>query len=77
MKEVVPTYVRIPVELKSQLDVAAKENSRSINGEIIARLQESFHPSGGSLKYHDTGNLLSELMRRYAPGELMIRIGKE
>lgn len=77
MKDVVPTYVRIPGDLKSQLDAAANHNARSRNGEIIKRLRDSFSPSGKSLAAYETADLVNELMRRYSPDELLIRIGKE
>lgn len=34
--------VRIPAELKQAIEEAAKENNRSINSEIVYRLQQSF-----------------------------------
>jgi plasmid stability protein len=36
-----PTLVRLPDELKEWLKQRAAENFRSMNGEIVARLQES------------------------------------
>lgn len=36
---------RIPAELKSRLEDAAVKNQRTLTGELIARLEESFiHP---------------------------------
>lgn len=35
--------LRIPQALREQLEVAANENKRSLNAEISARLEESFH----------------------------------
>jgi hypothetical protein len=37
-------YMRIPAELKAQLDAAAKENRRSFVAEVSHRLQQSFQP---------------------------------
>lgn len=34
--------LRLPPELRAQIDDAAKRNSRSVNGEIVARLEASF-----------------------------------
>lgn len=34
---------RIPVELKEQLELAAKENNRSLTAELINRLDESLN----------------------------------
>lgn len=36
--------LRIPAELKAQVEEAAKENKRSATAEIVARLEESFEP---------------------------------
>jgi hypothetical protein len=33
---------RIPVELRDKLDAAARENNRSLTGELIARLERTF-----------------------------------
>ena len=37
--------LRLSAELKSMIDDAAKENNRSINSEIVYRLQQSFEAS--------------------------------
>lgn len=37
-------YMRIPQELKDQLDVASETNRRSLTAEVVARLQQSFEP---------------------------------
>lgn len=40
-----PSYpLRMPPELRDQLEGAAKDNRRSLNAEIIARLEESLVP---------------------------------
>ncbi len=36
--------LRIPAELKARLEDAARDARRSLNAEIVARLQESFAP---------------------------------
>tara|TARA_B100000700_G_scaffold189815_1_gene209169 strand:- start:39703 stop:39942 length:240 start_codon:yes stop_codon:yes gene_type:complete len=41
-----PQYkLRMPEELRDRLKEAAKDNHRTMNAEIVARLQESFQPS--------------------------------
>lgn len=77
MKDAIPTYVRIPNDLKERIDAAASSNRRSRNAEIVTRLEDSFHPSRQQLVNYPVGDLLGELLRRYAPDEIMIRIGKE
>lgn len=42
---IAPFGVRMQPELKARLEAAAKETGRSMNAEIIARLEQSFAPS--------------------------------
>lgn len=43
-----PQYkLRMPPELRDKLKAAAEDNHRSMNAEIIARLQESFGEASG------------------------------
>lgn len=41
-RDIAPFGVRMPAELKETVDKAAKENGRSMNAEIVHRLEESF-----------------------------------
>lgn len=75
VKDIVPVGIRIPAPLKKQLKQAAKTNYRSMNAEIAARLDESFNPSLKSLINYSDGDLVRELMRRYEPGRISIKIG--
>lgn len=34
--------IRLPIELKEKIEIAAKENTRSMNAEIVQRLEMSF-----------------------------------
>lgn len=43
-REINPFGLRMPAELKARLEDAAHDNRRSLNAEIVARLQESFAP---------------------------------
>lgn len=69
MKQEDPQFkLRLPSELKQRIDVAAKENQRSVGAEIVARLQASFervHSShvqvGGGEIDHGTRVALSAL----------------
>lgn len=36
--------LRLPADLKARIDQAAAENRRSINAELVARLEDSFIP---------------------------------
>ncbi|WNC88802.1 Arc family DNA-binding protein [Paraburkholderia sp. FT54] len=42
--------IRMPVELKEKLEAATSESNRSLNGEIIARLEESFEPRAAAVE---------------------------
>ena len=66
--------LRLPPTIKAQLDAAASMNGRSIHGEILFRLQESFTPSSSALAMYSDGDLVRELMRRYKRGEIEIKI---
>lgn len=35
--------LRITTDLKERLDLAAKENNRSLNSELVTRLEDSFY----------------------------------
>jgi len=39
--------LRLTVEMKDRIAEAAKANNRSVNAEIVARLEESFQPASG------------------------------
>lgn len=73
MRDIAPFGLRIPAELKIQIGKAAEENQRSLNGEMVVRLEASFH---APLAEYSDGELISELMRRYGRGDIYIRIGK-
>jgi len=76
MKNAVPTYIRLPAELKNKIDAAAKRNKSSRNNEMVARLDSTFNVSKAALADYDSGDLIGELLRRYDPESIMIRIGK-
>lgn len=77
MKDVAEFYVRMPGTLAAELQDEAKRNFRSRNAELVARLDESLHPTRKSLMNYEAGDLVGELLRRYPPDQIMIRIGKE
>lgn len=45
-RDITPFGLRMPSDLKAQVDAAAEKNGRSINAECVARLQESFELKG-------------------------------
>ena len=42
MPVVIQMKLRLPAALKLRIDKAAEQNRRSLNGEIVARLEETF-----------------------------------
>ncbi|WP_158807988.1 Arc family DNA-binding protein [Beijerinckia sp. L45] len=66
--------IRIPAELKEQIEAAAAENKRSMIAEIVARLEQSF--SGQALQPLDTDVLkdaVKEAFREMFPERLGLR----
>jgi len=60
-----PYPLRMPDDLRQQLEAAAKENHRSLNAEIVARLQESFDkPAARPMQDSDLDMLLDLLRER-------------
>jgi hypothetical protein len=53
----------MPTDLKSLVDAAATDNKRSINAEVVARIQKSFEPQS-DLKLVAAGALIEELINR-------------
>lgn len=55
MREIAPFGVRLDSELKAKLQQSAKDNKRSLNSEIVARLTASYDD--------DIGKKLDEILR--------------
>ena len=49
MRNINPFGLRLQPELKSVLEDAAEKNKRSLNAEIVARLEASVEPESGEL----------------------------
>ena len=73
MRDIAPFGLRIPDNLKTRLEEAAHENLRSLNSEMLVRLDKSF---ARPLEDYSDGDLIAELMRRYERGDIYVRIGK-
>ncbi|MGU3290211.1 Arc family DNA-binding protein [Acinetobacter radioresistens] len=56
--------LRVPQELKQQVEDAAKESGRSINAEAVFRLEQSFRNEMGGLESIPTEELMKELAKR-------------
>lgn len=55
MRHIAPTGVRMPDDLKAKLQQSAKDNKRSLNSEIVARLNASYDD--------EIGKKLDEILR--------------
>lgn len=56
--------LRLPDELKHKIAESAKELNRSMNADIVARLDDSFEQKFGDLKNVPTEELMKELAKR-------------
>lgn len=67
--------LRVPIELKQQVENAAKESGRSINAEAVFRLEQSFRNNVGDLESVPLEKLLAVVMKKL--GENSIRLTSE
>lgn len=63
MANITPFGLRMQPDLKARIEASARENNRSINAEIVERLEESFSNHDG---YRDLAELAIESMRANA-----------
>lgn len=73
---IVKTALRVPEQLHERLHKSAEDAGRSYNAEIIKRLEDSYSPSASNLAAFGTGALIDELLSRFPPGDVGIRIGR-
>lgn len=70
MRDINPLAIRMPGQLKEQLESAASSNRRSLNAELVMRLEQSFRP----LQAFHTGDLVAELIDRHKVEGIDIRV---
>lgn len=56
--------LRVPMELKENIEKAALDNGRTITSEAVFRLEQSFDNKIGDLKSVPTEVLMKELAKR-------------
>ncbi|EHU1405599.1 DNA-binding protein [Acinetobacter nosocomialis] len=56
--------IRVPTELKKEIEHAAIENSRSLNAEVVHRLQQSLSSGRVNKSELTTEELMEELSSR-------------
>lgn len=79
MDDTYRSQFRIPQYLYEKLKASSVQTRRSLNTELVARLESTFHPPdlrSADLSSVDLGALIDELMRRYPPGRVQVSIGK-
>lgn len=64
--------LRVPIELKQQVENAAKESGRSINAEAVFRLEQSFRNEVGDLESVPLEKLLAVVMKRLGENSLSL-----
>ncbi|EMN1777837.1 Arc family DNA-binding protein [Acinetobacter baumannii] len=58
--------IRVPIELKKEIEHAAIENSRSLNAEVVHRLQDSLSRVKVNKSELTTEELMEELAKRFS-----------
>lgn len=74
LTDIVKFYLRVPADIKAQLDANARKQKRSLNSEILVRLSESLEHDQKQIADFTIGQLVDELLSRNVPGEIEIRI---
>lgn len=74
-KDINPFGLRLPAELKEQVEKFAEENHRSLNAELVAVIHQHYQRET-LLKGLSNGDLIDELIRRFGKDGITIQIGK-
>lgn len=72
-RDIAPFGLRIPAEIKERIERAAAKNLRSLNAEMVVRLEDSLNADDKKLSEYSVGELVQELIRRGEPGRLTIQ----
>ena len=67
-----PLTLRMPDELHDEITTSAAKNKRSINNELIYRLESSFRP----LPEYSVLELIEIIVARCEPDEFAFRLGR-
>lgn len=68
--------LRVPAELKKKLEILAIENSRSLNAEVVTRLESSIEP-GFDSTHIPTEELMMELSNRFKGFSIVMMENKD
>jgi len=75
-KDINPIGLRLPGDLRAKVQQSATENHRSMNAELVARVQESYEKAS-RLEDFDDGQLVQELIRRWGRDSVYIQLGRK
>ena len=75
MQDIAPFGLRLPPDLKAELEQSAAKHQRSLNAELVYRLRESIRLENRHLLDYPDAELVEELMARYDRENLYIRLG--
>jgi hypothetical protein len=75
-RDIAPFGVRMPPDLKRRVETAANNSGRSINAEIVTRLDRSFALAATSLTWNELIDLLqSEAEKRGTKVTVTVTVG--
>lgn len=74
MRDITPFSVRLPEELRDRLEESKKKSGRSMNAEILFRIERGL--LARPLDQYSDGDLIRELIDRHEGDPVSIRIGK-
>lgn len=74
--DIAPLGVRMPPELKDALAAAARQNGRSLNAEIVLRLQQSLEPAPPDIACEPRGGYAVERRLSALEADLLDVFGK-
>lgn len=77
-RNIPPSNIRFPDEVKKQVDESSEKNRRSMNSEVIFAVESHYADAEKykNLGSFTTGELLEELIRRLGREGITIQIGK-
>ena len=64
--------IRVPAELKKKLELLATENSRSLNAEVVTRLESSLNTEYLDLYKIPLEKLMSVVMERFGENSISL-----
>jgi len=73
-RDIIPFSLRLPAELRKRLEEEGAKNIRSLNAEVVARLECSLAVEKKGLAEYSVGELVDELLSRNVPLLLTVNV---